>query len=89
MGILTCNELVARNDEDSTSILEDEIANHQDIPFILVDIEESKEYIYGTPHYILRLYGYLINGQKAVVAIIGIKVFFNICVSKNASILKF
>ena len=28
MSIPTCDELVARNDEGSTSILEDEIANH-------------------------------------------------------------
>src|SRR5687767_13627695 len=47
-GISTRNELVARNDEDSTSILKDEIANHRDILFMPVDIEESKEYIYGT-----------------------------------------
>ncbi|CAI2191290.1 10622_t:CDS:1, partial [Funneliformis geosporum] len=54
-----------------------------------VNIEESKEYIYGTPHYILRLYGYLVNGQKAVVTITGIKVFFDICVPNNTSIPKF
>ena len=56
---------------------------------MLVDIEESKEYIYGIPHYILRLYGYLVNGQKAVVTITGIKVFFDIRVPKNTSISKF
>ena len=88
-GLPTCNELVARNDEGSTSILKDEIANHRDIPFMPVDIEEAKEYINQIPHYILRLYGYLVNGQKAVIAITGIKVFFNIRVPNNASIPKF
>ncbi|GES85731.1 ribonuclease H-like domain-containing protein [Rhizophagus clarus] len=78
-----------RNDESSTSILKDEIANHRDIPFMPVDIEEAKEYINKTPHYILCLYGYLVNGQKAVVTIIGIKVFFDIRVPNNASIPKF
>ncbi|GES95224.1 ribonuclease H-like domain-containing protein [Rhizophagus clarus] len=78
-----------RNDEGSTSILKDEIANHRDIPFMPVDIEEAKEYINKTPHYILRLYGYLVNGQKAVVVITGIKVFFDIRVPNNVSIPKF
>ncbi|GES89467.1 DNA polymerase family B-domain-containing protein [Rhizophagus clarus] len=78
-----------RNDESSTSILKDEIANHRDIPFMSIDIEEAKEYINKTPHYILRLYGYLVNGQKAVVTITGIKVFFDIHVPNNTSIPKF
>ena len=38
------------------------------------DIEEYNEYIDNKPHYVLRLYGYLVNGQKAVVTISGIKV---------------
>ncbi|CAI2198642.1 4552_t:CDS:2, partial [Funneliformis geosporum] len=59
------------------------------IPFMPVDIEEVKEYINKIPHYILRLYGYLINGQKAVVTITGIKVFFDIRIPENASIPKF
>jgi len=62
MGIPTHDELVAKNDEGSTSILKDEIANHQDIPFMPIDIEESKEYINQIPYYILYLYRYLING---------------------------
>ncbi|CAI2161522.1 1438_t:CDS:1 [Funneliformis geosporum] len=78
-----------RNDESSTLILKDEIANYRDIPFMPVDIEESKEYIYDTSHYILRLYGYLVNSQKAVVTITGIKVFFDICIPNNMSIPKF
>ncbi|CAI2189266.1 4642_t:CDS:2, partial [Funneliformis geosporum] len=59
VGVPSRDELASRNDEGSTSILKDEIANHQDIPFMLVNIEESKEY--------------LVNGQKAVVTITGIK----------------
>ncbi|RGB29430.1 ribonuclease H-like domain-containing protein [Rhizophagus diaphanus] len=56
---------------------------------MLVDIEKAKEYFNNIPHYILHLYGYLINGQKAVVVITGIKVFFDICVPSNISIPKF
>src|SRR4051794_40423771 len=88
-GISTLDKLAMRNDESSTSILKDEIANHRDISFMSVDIEEAKEYINKTPHYILRLYGYLVNDQKAVVTITGIKVFFDIRVPENASISKF
>ncbi|RGB26687.1 ribonuclease H-like domain-containing protein [Rhizophagus diaphanus] len=88
-GLPTRDELVARNDGGSTSTLKDEIANHRNIPFMPVDIEEAKEYINQIPHYILRLYGYLVNGQKAVVTITGIKVFFDIRVSNNTSISKF
>ncbi|CAG8802417.1 339_t:CDS:2, partial [Racocetra persica] len=69
IGIPTCNELVARNDEESTSTLNDKIANYLDIPFMLVDIEEAKEYINQILYYILCLYGYLVNRQKAVVTI--------------------
>ena len=89
VGIPFRDELTMRNDEGSTSILKDEIANHRDIPFMSVDIEEAKEYINKTSHYILRLYGYLVNGQKAVVTITGIKVFFNIRVPNNTNIPKF
>src|ERR1044072_2723674 len=89
MDIPTRDGLVLKNDEGSTSTLNNEIANHRDIPFMPIDIEEAKEYINNTPHYILHLYGYLVNGQKAVVAITGIKVFFDIRVPNNASIPKF
>ena len=53
------------------------------------DVKKAKEYINQIPHYILRLYGYLINGQKAVVTITGIKVFFDIRIPDNVSIPKF
>src|SRR2546429_7498981 len=56
---------------------------------MLADVKEAKEYINQIPYYILRLYGYLINGQKAVLTITGIKVFFDIRVPDNASIPKF
>ena len=54
-----------------------------------VDIEEAKEYINKILYYVLHLYGYLVNSQKAVVTITGIKVFFDICVPNNTSIPKF
>jgi hypothetical protein len=43
-----------------------------------VDNEGSSQKINGKYHYVLRLYGSLINGQKAVVTLLGIRVFFDI-----------
>ncbi|RIB10075.1 hypothetical protein C2G38_2043783 [Gigaspora rosea] len=88
-GIPTRDDIAVKNDEGVTAILEDAISKHQGILFMPVDIEEAKEYINQIPHYVLRLYVSLISGQKAVVTITGIKVFFNIRVPDNASIPKF
>jgi ethanolamine ammonia-lyase large subunit len=49
MGIPTRDDLVLRNDEESTSTLNDEIANNRDIPFMPVDMKEAKEYINQIP----------------------------------------
>ena len=89
IGIGNRDKYAVKNDEGSTSTLNDEIANHRDIPFMSANVEEAKEYINQIPHYILRLYGYLIKDQKAVVTIIGIKVFFDIRIFDNVSISKF
>ncbi len=78
-----------KNNKELTSILNDEIANYQDIPFIPTDVEEAKEYINQISHYILCLYKHFINDQKVVVIITGIKVFFDIRVPNNANIPKF
>ncbi|RHZ43910.1 hypothetical protein Glove_804g8 [Diversispora epigaea] len=51
-----------------------------------IDIEEYNEYINNIPNYVLRIYGYLVDGQKAVVTISGIKVFFDIRVPDNKNI---
>ena len=80
IGIPTRNDIVAENDEGLTAILEDALSKRQDIPFMAVDVEESTKFINGQAWYVLRLYGPLINGQKAVVTISGIQVFFDILV---------
>jgi hypothetical protein len=77
------DSIVAENDDGLTRILNKELSNSRDIPFMPVDVEETNDYIYNVAHYVLRLYGPLINGQKAVVTITGIKVFFDIRVSTN------
>ncbi|CAI2191329.1 15791_t:CDS:2 [Funneliformis geosporum] len=45
-----------------------------------IENEGSTERINGTYHYVLRLYGHLINGQKALVTLMNIQVFFDILV---------
>src|SRR3954453_1059286 len=77
-GILTRDDIVAKNDEGLTAVLEDALFNCQEIPFMTVDIEGSSQKINEKYYYVLRLYGSLINDQKTVVTLFGIRVFFDI-----------
>ncbi|CAB4401224.1 unnamed protein product [Rhizophagus irregularis] len=81
-GIPTRDDIVAKNDDPEgsglTAVLEDALSNCQEIPFMAVDIEGSSQKINGKYCYVLRLYSSLINGQKAVVTLFGIRVFFDI-----------
>ena len=45
-----------------------------------IDGEGSSEKIKGMYYYVLRLYSHLINGQMALVTLIGIQVFFDILI---------
>ena len=80
------DDIVAENDEGLTAILEDALSKQQDIPFMAIDIEEFTEFINGKARYVLCLYSPLINGQKAVVSIMGIRVFFDILIPDEESI---
>ena len=71
-GIPTLDDIVAENDEGLTTILEDALSKQHDIPFMAIKNEGSTEKIKGMYRYVLRLYGRLINGQKALVTLIGI-----------------
>ncbi|GBB90003.1 hypothetical protein RclHR1_16870009 [Rhizophagus clarus] len=79
-GLSTLDDIVAENDEGLTTILEDTLSKQQDIPFMTIKNERSTERINETYRYVLRLYGHLINGQKALVTLMGIQVFFDIFV---------
>ncbi|CAG8615650.1 11663_t:CDS:1, partial [Cetraspora pellucida] len=83
IGISTCDDLVTENNEGLTAILEDALSKHQDILFMAIDVEESTEFTNSQAWYVLHLYGPLINGQKAVVLITGIQVFFDILVPED------
>ena len=78
---LSCiDDILVKNDEGLTVILDDALSSCQKIPFIAIDSEGSSEKIKGMHRYVLRLYGRLINGQKALVTLIGIQIFFDILV---------
>ncbi|CAG8815891.1 9225_t:CDS:1, partial [Dentiscutata erythropus] len=79
----------AENDESLSAILNNALTRQEDIPFMAVDFEGSSEKIGEKNHYILHLYGSLINGQKAVVILTGIQIFFDILVSDKEIIDKF
>src|SRR6266542_2004979 len=79
--ITSRDDIVTENDEGLTAILEDALSKQQDIPFMAIDIEEFTEFINGKARYVLCLYSPIINGQKAVVSIMGIRVFFDILIS--------
>jgi hypothetical protein len=68
-----------------TAILADALSGCQEIPFMAIDNEGSSEKINGKYCYVLRLYGTLINSQKAVVTLLGIWVFFNVLVPDGKS----
>ena len=79
-SIPTLDDIVAENDEGLIAILDDALSSCQKIPFMAIDSEGSSEKIKGMYRYVLRLYGRLINGQMALVTLIGIQVFFDILI---------
>ncbi|CAI2199461.1 18135_t:CDS:2, partial [Funneliformis geosporum] len=78
--IPTLDDIVAGNDEGLTSNLNDALSSCEKIPFMAIENEGSTERINGTYRYVLRLYSHLINGQKALVTLIDIQIFFDILV---------
>ncbi|CAB4382672.1 unnamed protein product [Rhizophagus irregularis] len=85
-GISTRNDIVAENDKGLIAILDDALSNYQEIPFMAVDFEGSSEKIGGKNYYVLHFYSPLINGQKAVVTLTGIQVFFDIYIPEKESV---
>ncbi|RHZ86735.1 hypothetical protein Glove_46g49 [Diversispora epigaea] len=53
------------------------------------DVSDVTEYVKNVSTYILRIYGTLINGQKARVNITGIRPFFDVAVPDGNSLAKF
>ena len=88
-GLPTRDNIVAENDEGLSAVLNNALAKREEIPFMAVDFEGSSEKIGEKNRYVLRLYGSLINGQKAVVTLTGIQVYFDIRIPDNESVYDF
>ena len=85
-GIPTRNDIISKCDNELMAILQQSLSNNQPIYFMPNDVSDATEYVKNISTYILRIYGTLINGQKARVDIIGIKPFFDILVPDNESL---
>ncbi|RIA81939.1 hypothetical protein C1645_836155 [Glomus cerebriforme] len=81
-GIPSRNDIVAEFDNGMTAILQQSLSGKQPIHFMPTEISDDIE---GYSSYILRITGSLINGQKAVVNITGIRPFFDVEVPENHS----
>ncbi|CAB4495837.1 unnamed protein product [Rhizophagus irregularis] len=78
-GVPSRNEIVAEYDNGMTAILQQSLFDKQPIHFMPTEVsDDTSEYVNGISSYILRITGTLINGQKAVVKITGIKPFFDV-----------
>ena len=84
-SIPTLNDIVVENDERLTAILDDALSSCKKIPFMAIDSKESSEKIKGMYHYVLHLYGHLINGQKVLVTLMDIQIFFDILIPDRKS----
>src|SRR6266498_2764315 len=73
------NDIVAEFDNGMTVILQQSLSGKQPIHFMPTEVsDDTSEYVNGVSSYILHITGTLINGQKAVVKITGIKPFFDV-----------
>ena len=68
-----------------TAILQQSLFGKQPIHFMPTEVSDDTKYINRVSTYILRITGSLINGQKAVVNITGIRPFFDAEVPENYS----
>ncbi|CAI2197741.1 13612_t:CDS:1, partial [Funneliformis geosporum] len=66
-----------------TTILQQSLSGKQLIHFMPTEVSDDTKYIKGVSSYILRFAGTLINGQKAVINITGIKPFFDIIIPEE------
>ncbi|GBB93123.1 hypothetical protein RclHR1_21130001 [Rhizophagus clarus] len=83
-GIPSCNDIVAEFDNGMTVILQQSPSGKQPIRFMPTEVSDNtSEYVNGISSYILCITGTLINRQKAVVKITGIKPFFDVKVPEE------
>ena len=82
-GVPLRNDIVAEFDNGMTAILQQSLFGKQPIHFMPTEVSDNTKYINRVSTYILRITGSLINGQKAVVNITGIRPFFDAEVPEN------
>jgi hypothetical protein len=83
VGIPSRNDIVAEFDNGMTTILQQSLSGKQPIHFMPTEVSDDTKYIKGVSSYILCIAGTLINGQKAVINITGIKPFFDVVVPEE------
>src|SRR5581483_11510982 len=75
VGIPSRNDIVAEFNNGITAILQQSLSGKQPIHFMPTEVSDDIDRYFS---YILRITGSLINRQKAVVKITGIKPFFDV-----------
>ena len=89
-GVPSRNEIVAEYDNGMTAILQQSLSDKQPIHFMPTEVsDDTSEYVNGVSSYILHITGCLINGQKAIVNVMGIKSFFDVVVPEEISLSMF
>ena len=88
-GIPSRNDIVAEFDNGMTTILQQSLSGKQTIYFMPTEVSDDTKYVNGLSTYILRITSSLINGQKAVMNIAGIRPFFDIEVPEEMSLSMF
>ncbi|GBB92067.1 hypothetical protein RclHR1_01960017 [Rhizophagus clarus] len=84
-GVSSCNDIVAEFDNRIITILWQRLSTKQPIYFMPTDVSDEAENINEMSTYILCITGTLINGQKVIMNIANIKLFFDAEVPDNYS----
>src|SRR6266498_6009420 len=74
------NKIIAEHGNRMSDILQQYLSNKQLMHFIPTAVSNKTEYINKMSTYILHISGCLINGQKTVINIMSIRLFFDIIV---------
>ena len=71
-------EIVARQSSAAALAAVAPLEQLDPVLFMPVDVEDANEYLGGQPVYVLRIYGAMPDGSKALVVVTGIHVFFDV-----------
>ncbi|RIA79052.1 hypothetical protein C1645_841651 [Glomus cerebriforme] len=88
-NILSHNKIVVEYNNGMTAILQQCLSNKQFVYFMPTAVSDETNYINGVSTYILHISNCLINEQKAIINIMGIKPFFDIIIPEEISLSMF